>query len=98
MLPPRLGSLADSFLTPRRRPQPHIDPGAPACMAWPGPGQGPPGDTGTAGGGGGGYSAQAGGGAREPGPRTEAAPADNLWALTHPAFLFAVLLMSLAKH
>lgn len=54
MLPPRLGSLADSFLTPRRRPQPHIDPGAPACMAWPGPGQGPPGDTGTAGGGAGG--------------------------------------------
>lgn len=52
MLPPRLGSLADSFLTPRRRPQPHIDPGAPACMAWPGPGQGPPGDIGTAGGGG----------------------------------------------
>lgn len=86
MLPPRLGSLADSFLTPRRRPQPHVDPGAPACMARPGPGQGPPGDSGT--GVGVGTWPRPAEGPQEPGPRTEAAPALTIYGRSHtlPSF------------
>lgn len=106
MLPPRLGSLADSFLTPWRRPQPHVDPGGPGLRGLAGAGAGPAGVgvAGTVGGGGGAWGTRPrraeGPGGRGARPKDGGgASSDNLWALTHPAiFIFAVLLMSLAKH
>lgn len=81
-LPPRLGSPADSFLTPQLRPQLHTDPGA-----WPAG----PGGAGAVGGG-------AGAGEPGPRTEAAPALTIYGRSHTLPSSFSTLLLMSLAEH